>query len=99
MSTAAPAPALEAHELTRRFGGFTAVDRITFDAAGGAKVVDRWTIGKRIRDVEEAPDGSLWLGGWCGVDCRLFAIVEPWNDPGNTTQFVPADHMNVATRT
>ena len=30
---------------------------------------------------------------------RLPSIVAPWNVPGNTTQFVPADHMNVATRT
>ena len=22
---------------------------------------ERWDLGKRIRDVEEAPDGSLWL--------------------------------------
>jgi ABC-2 type transport system ATP-binding protein len=33
-----PAPnaaAIEAHELTRRFGSFTAVDKISFDVAGG----------------------------------------------------------------
>jgi glucose/arabinose dehydrogenase len=35
--------------------------RITFDGKGGATAVQRWTLGKRIRDVEEAPDGSLWL--------------------------------------
>ena len=34
--TAAPnATAIEAHELTRRFGSFTAVDQITFDVAAG----------------------------------------------------------------
>jgi glucose/arabinose dehydrogenase len=35
--------------------------RVTFDSKGGATAVERWSIGKRIRDVEEAPDGSLWL--------------------------------------
>jgi len=27
----------------------------------GAKAVDRWEVGHRIRDIEEAPDGSLWM--------------------------------------
>ncbi len=35
--------------------------RVTFDGKGGATAVQRWTIGKRIRDIEEAPDGSLWM--------------------------------------
>jgi aldose sugar dehydrogenase len=35
--------------------------RITFDGKGGATAAQRWTIGKRIRDIEEAPDGSLWM--------------------------------------
>jgi glucose/arabinose dehydrogenase len=35
--------------------------RVTFDGKGGATAVQRWNLGKRIRDVEEAPDGSLWL--------------------------------------
>jgi glucose/arabinose dehydrogenase len=35
--------------------------RITFDGKGGAMVADRWGVGKRLRDVEEAPDGALWL--------------------------------------
>lgn len=34
--------------------------RITFDGAK-AKPVERWDIGFRVRDVEEAPDGSLWI--------------------------------------
>jgi glucose/arabinose dehydrogenase len=38
-----------------------ALVRITFDGHGGAKAVDRWDIGHRIRDIEEAPDGSLWM--------------------------------------
>jgi glucose/arabinose dehydrogenase len=35
--------------------------RVTFDAKGGATVTNRWNVGKRIRDIEEAPDGSLWM--------------------------------------
>jgi len=37
------------------------LNRILFDGKGGAKVAERWEVGKRIRDVEQAPDGSLWL--------------------------------------
>jgi glucose/arabinose dehydrogenase len=35
--------------------------RITFDGKGGAKPAERWNVGHRIRDVEQAPDGSLWM--------------------------------------
>ena len=35
--------------------------RIVFDGHGGAKVAERWNVGKRIRDVEQGPDGSLWM--------------------------------------
>ena len=35
--------------------------RVTFDGNGGANVVQRWNVGKRVRDIEEAPDGSLWM--------------------------------------
>jgi glucose/arabinose dehydrogenase len=35
--------------------------RIVFDGHGGAKAVERWAVGHRIRDVEEASDGSLWM--------------------------------------
>jgi glucose/arabinose dehydrogenase len=38
-----------------------ALVRIIFDGHGGAKAAGRWDVGKRIRDVEEAPDGSLWM--------------------------------------
>jgi aldose sugar dehydrogenase len=38
-----------------------ALDRVTFDGKGGATVVQRWNVGKRVRDIEEAPDGSLWM--------------------------------------
>ena len=35
--------------------------RVTFNGKGGATAAQRWHIGKRIRDIEEAPDGSLWM--------------------------------------
>ena len=35
--------------------------RIIFDGKGGAKTAERWDLGKRIRDVAQAPDGTLWL--------------------------------------
>jgi glucose/arabinose dehydrogenase len=38
-----------------------AIIRVTFDGKGGATAVQRWDIGKRVRDIEEAPDGSLWM--------------------------------------
>jgi glucose/arabinose dehydrogenase len=38
-----------------------ALVRITFDGKGGATAAQRWSIGKRVRDIEEAPDGSLWM--------------------------------------
>jgi glucose/arabinose dehydrogenase len=38
-----------------------ALVRIVFDGHGGAKTAERWDMGKRIRDVEQGPDGSLWL--------------------------------------
>lgn len=37
------------------------LNRIVFDGKGGAKPAERWDVGHRIRDVEVAPDGSLWL--------------------------------------
>ena len=41
--------------------GTTSLNRIIMDGHGGAKSAERWNVGKRIRDVEEGPDGSLWL--------------------------------------
>jgi aldose sugar dehydrogenase len=38
-----------------------ALVRITFDGKGGAQAVDRWDMGHRVRDVEVAPDGALWM--------------------------------------
>ena len=37
------------------------LNRIIFDGHGGAKTAERWNVGRRIRDVEEGPDGSLWM--------------------------------------
>ena len=37
------------------------INRIIFDGHGGAKPGERWDVGHRIRDVEEGPDGSLWM--------------------------------------
>jgi glucose/arabinose dehydrogenase len=37
------------------------LNRIIFDGHGGAKSAERWDVDHRIRDVEEAPDGSLWM--------------------------------------
>jgi glucose/arabinose dehydrogenase len=41
--------------------GTTSLSRIIFDGHGGAKPAERWNVGKRIRDVEQGPDGSLWM--------------------------------------
>jgi glucose/arabinose dehydrogenase len=41
--------------------GTMTLNRIIVDGHGGAKTAERWAVGKRIRDVEEGPDGSLWL--------------------------------------
>ncbi len=37
------------------------LNRITFDGKGGATSAERWDVGHRIRDVEVAPDGALWM--------------------------------------
>jgi glucose/arabinose dehydrogenase len=37
------------------------LNRITFDGKGGATPMERWSVGHRIRDVEAAPDGALWM--------------------------------------
>ena len=38
-----------------------ALIRLTFDGKGGAATAERWDVGHRVRDVEVAPDGSLWM--------------------------------------
>jgi len=37
------------------------LNRITFDGKGRAAPAERWSVGHRIRDVEVAPDGALWM--------------------------------------
>jgi len=39
----------------------TSLVRVIFDGKGGARTAERWNVGKRVRDVAQAPDGSLWL--------------------------------------
>src|SRR5262245_47147071 len=41
--------------------GTQSVNRITFDGKGGASVAERWGVGKRVRDIEVAPDGAIWI--------------------------------------
>ena len=41
--------------------GTQSLTRVIFDGKGGAKTAERWSVGKRIRDVAEAPDGTLWM--------------------------------------
>ena len=41
--------------------GSQSLTRVTFDGKGGAKPAERWAMGKRVRDVEQGPDGSLWI--------------------------------------
>jgi glucose/arabinose dehydrogenase len=37
------------------------LSRFTFDGKGGATPAERWSLGFRVRDVEQGPDGALWL--------------------------------------
>lgn len=41
--------------------GSMTLSRIAFDGKGGAQPKERWDVGFRLRDIEEAPDGSLWM--------------------------------------
>jgi glucose/arabinose dehydrogenase len=41
--------------------GSKTLNRIVFDGHGGARTAERWDVGRRIRDVEQGPDGSLWM--------------------------------------
>jgi glucose/arabinose dehydrogenase len=41
--------------------GSKTLNRVIFDGHGGAKPAERWDVGRRIRDVEEGPDGTLWM--------------------------------------
>ena len=37
------------------------LNRVTFDGKGGATPAERWAVGHRIRDVQVAPDGAVWM--------------------------------------
>jgi glucose/arabinose dehydrogenase len=39
----------------------SSLSRVTFDGKGGATAAERWSVGFRVRDVEEAADGALWM--------------------------------------
>jgi glucose/arabinose dehydrogenase len=41
--------------------GTQSLNRIIFDGKGGATVAERWRVNKRVRDVAQAPDGTLWI--------------------------------------
>src|SRR5712672_226655 len=41
--------------------GSKTLNRITFDGQGCATPAERWAVGHRMRDVEVAPDGALWM--------------------------------------
>jgi glucose/arabinose dehydrogenase len=41
--------------------GTKTLNRIIMDGKGGAKTAERWDVGRRIRNVEQGPDGSLWM--------------------------------------
>ena len=41
--------------------GSRSIILVTFDGKGGATAAQRWSVDKRVRDIEEAPDGSLWM--------------------------------------
>jgi glucose/arabinose dehydrogenase/cytochrome c551/c552 len=68
--------------------------RVVFDGKGGAKAVDRWDVGHRVRDVEEAPDGALWMvedakpGGLFRLTPVGMAVSKPTPQP--TAQSVEA---------
>ena len=40
----------------RQGDGLSSLDEVI-----GAKAAERWVVDHRIRDVEEGPDGSLWM--------------------------------------
>ena len=37
------------------------LNRIIFAGHGGTNTAERWNVGKSIREVEQGPDGSLWM--------------------------------------
>lgn len=53
-------PQLKGSALISGLASMT-INHITFDGHGGATPAERWDVGHRIRDVEVAPDGALWM--------------------------------------
>ena len=41
--------------------GSESIHHISFDGKGGATGLERWAMGHRIRDLEVAPDGAIWI--------------------------------------
>ena len=41
--------------------GSQSISRVTFDGKGGAAPAERWDVGKQIRDIAVAPDGTVWV--------------------------------------
>ena len=69
---------------------------ITFDGKGGATPAERWDIGFRVRDVQVAPDGALWMiqdakpGGLFRLTPLGMAVSAPVAQPA-TPASTPAD--------
>lgn len=65
--------------------------RITFDGKGGAQTAERWDVGRRVRDVEVAPDGALWMiedakpGGLFRLTPLGMAVSAPVAQPATPT--------------
>ena len=57
----APRPSRSERQRLHQRPGAKSLNRFIFVGHGGAKSAERWDVGKRIRDVEEGPDGSLWM--------------------------------------
>ncbi|HEX5475229.1 MAG TPA: PQQ-dependent sugar dehydrogenase [Vicinamibacterales bacterium] len=61
--------------------GSKSLNRVVFDGHGGAKLAERWDVGRRIRDVEQGPDGTLWLL----EDANPGALIHVTPKPANPT--------------
>ena len=84
-----------------------ALIRITVNGEGGAQTAERWDLGHRVRDVEVAPDGALWMiedakpGGLFRLTPLGMAISAPAQQPaapaptpsGSAPNASNADHV------
>ena len=48
------------------------ITRVTFDGKGGATAVERFDMGKNVRDIEVASDGALWILENSGATSGLY---------------------------